>query len=242
MKPNKKLTKNINEALETFNTKNRLQELAGVKQTGCVSENLQHGSPEWKALDEGIRRWAENASVNRRIGEAEKADNAEKKQEPICMKNIDLQAGTATGCWHNCGGGFGGVMCNGCDCFGELGGMTTQGGFGHLPLDLREDKMAGGEGACIKNVQNDGADITFDNCDASCSSSADCEGDCWCCGKVAGMVSPTTPQDVPLSPDSDFTTGPKIPPISPFDPNDRQRNIDPLDADGNPRPMPRGRR
>ena len=40
MKPNKKLPKGIREALETFNTKNRLQELAGVKQTGCVSENL----------------------------------------------------------------------------------------------------------------------------------------------------------------------------------------------------------
>jgi len=191
----KKTTKKqIEEALEAHTTKNRLQELAGVKKTGCIAENLEPGSATSKEYNEGMDNWIANLSGNRPLSEREEGAPTEDQPapiEPVCVKDVDLQGGTATGCWSNCNPGWPfGNMCEGCDCWGEIG----TGGKIEVPGDIppnsqMKERMNMGEGDCVSDITRVGntSEITFKDCKQKCEKSSDCTGEgCSCVGIVSG--------------------------------------------------------
>ena len=108
----KKQSKILKEALKSFKTKNRLQELAGLNPTGCVNEHLDPTSQEGIALKKGINRVVN--FMNGILHEIEDGESDTPLPSELCLKNVNLggDSGTATACNDQCGG----VLCWGCDC------------------------------------------------------------------------------------------------------------------------------
>ena len=191
----KNLSKALKEALKNSEEKNRLQELAGLEPTGCVQESLNPNSKDYKDVVRALNAFTKRMN-NNFLNEAENEEAPDK----VCMKNVDLEGGTATGCWKGCPR----LMCGGCDCYGPIGGGKGFDGVVNLPLkrgtvNEAEEKRPtpnldkaigapnvekGGRGNCIKNISNDGFDITFTSCGKKCDSSSDCPEGCNCFGKV----------------------------------------------------------
>lgn len=160
---NKLKTQRIKEALKRYKEKKRLQELGGIKKTGCLAENLDSDDPINKEMAQSLKTFVD--AINKGLNERETDIPTE-----LCLKNVEIEgnSGTATACNSSCKG----PLCSGCDCY-KVGISTLD------PSDKgRMDETEENPGTCIKNVKQSGLfgqHLSFDVC-GKCP----CGDDCTC--------------------------------------------------------------
>tara|TARA_Y100000004_G_scaffold21510_1_gene21893 strand:+ start:1110 stop:1625 length:516 start_codon:yes stop_codon:yes gene_type:complete len=171
MKKKKLLSEALHNVMKNFNEKNRLQKLAGIsdESEGCLAESLDPNSNEGAIFMESMKSFVN--VLNGALNEAEEFVEA-------CLKNVDIEGGTATGCSASCKGG----CARNCDCYKAVGASAVA-----PTRKMRNEGPTMAGGTCIKNVKQSGfmgMNISFETC-GKCTDKGVCPSGCTCIAKVS---------------------------------------------------------